>query len=446
MLKLVERAVGILRKQNLEDFDVYGMESFGFTVEVKEGGVDRIKTSRKEGIAVRVVLDGKLGFAYTTDVSDDGIRIAIECAKENAKVSTPDDYVFSMKSSQEFPFSLADESYGEIPVEKKVSLALELEAKVREFDRRIKKIRKASYSDSLTTVYYSNSNDHTFSYTTTAFSLSTLVAAEENGSSQTGWDYDVKRKFSELNPDLVAVRAGESAVELLGATPLETKRLPVIFKNVVFAELISSLSPVFLGDNILRGKSLFMDKLTHEVASSTFSLYDDPFQYDGMGSAPFDDEGVPTRKKAVIDRGILKNFLLDIYSARKLSELYAVEPTGNGMRASLSSPPHSGITNLVVEKGVLELEELVKMPEEVILITDAMGMHTINPISGEFSIGVSGIYYRDGKPIQPVVGMTVAGNVRDLLMGVAEIGNDQRWIGNICSPSVLIKSLTVAGE
>jgi len=441
MFKLIEKTAGILKKQNVENFDIYGVESSGFSVEVKKEKVEKVKTSIKKGIAIRVVIDGRLGFAYTTDVSDDGLRIAIECAKENAKIASQDEYSLSMPASATLDFPLYDESYPQIPVDRKIELALELEAKVMNFDRRIKRVRKASYSDTVTTVYYFNSNEHSFSYTTSSFSLGVLLAAEENGDSQMGWDYDVRRYFSELNVDLVAVRAAESALELLGAKPMKTKKLPVIFKNTVFAEIIEALSPVFLGNNVLRGKSLFADKLGREVASHVFNLYDDPLQKGGMGSIPFDDEGTVTKKKAVIERGVLKKFLLDIYSAKKLG----LEPTGNGIRSSLSSLPQSGITNLVVEGGALGLEELIKTPEEVLLVTDAMGIHLINPISGEFSIGISGIYYRDGEKVQPVSGMTVAGNLKELLTGITEVGRDQRWIGRVSTPSVLVKSLTVSG-
>ncbi len=442
MIKLIEKTAGILKKQDVENFDIYAVESSGFTVEVKKGKVEKIKVPVKKGLSIRAVVNGKLGFAYTTDVSDEGIRIAIECARENAKSASPDDYSFSMPASNSLDFLLYDERYEEIPAEKKIDLALELESKVYSFDSRVKRVRKASYSDSISTVYYYNSNDHSFSYTTSSFALSVLLAAEENGESQMGWDYDVKRYFTDLNVDLVAVRAAENAVELLGAKPLKTKKISVIFKNTVFAEIIEALSPVFLGNNVLRGKSLFADKLGYEIANHVLNLYDDPTQKDGMGTMPFDDEGVATRKKAIIERGTLKNFLLDIYSAKKLS----MKPTGNGIRTSLSSLPQPGITNLVVEKGALGLEELIKTPEEVLLITDAMGIHTINPISGEFSIGISGIYFKDGEKVQPVAGMTVAGNIKELLNGITEVGRDQRWLGNICSPSVLVKSLTVSGE
>jgi len=442
MVELIEKAAGILKKQDVDSFDIYAVESWGSSVEVKNGEVERIKIPVKGGIAIRAVVDGRLGFAYTTDISDEGIRIAIECARENAKYSSQDEYVFSMPNNNSLEFSLYDESFYSIPTEKKVELALELESKVYSFDSRIKRVRKAAYRDSISNVYYLNSNGQSFSYTTSNFSLSVLLAAEENGESQMGWDFDIKRYFSDLDADLVAKRACESALQLLGAKPLETKKLTVIFKNTVFAEIIEALSPVFLGNNVLRKKSLFAEKLGMEISSHVLNLYDDPTLKDGMGTVPFDDEGVATRRKAVIERGVLKNFLLDTYSARKLG----LKPTGNGMRSSLASLPQSGITNLVVEKGALGLEELIKTPEEVLLITDAMGIHTINPISGEFSIGISGIYFKDGKVVQPVTGMTVAGNIKELLSGITEVGRDQRWIGNVCSPSVMVKSLTVSGE
>ncbi len=442
MQKLIEKAASILKKQNVEDFDIYGLESKGLSVEVKEGKVEKIRSSDKKGLAFRVVVDGRLGFSYTSDVSDDGIRVAIECAKGNSMVASPDEYCFSMPSKAEELFPLADDRYELIPVEKKIELAKRLEARAFEHSKKIKRVRKASYSDVFSTVYYMNSNGHSFSYSATNFSLSILLVASEGEDSQMGWDFDSVRYFSDLNPDKVAVRAAESAVELLGARPIKTAKLPVVFKNSVFAELLEAFSPMFLGNNVLRGKSLFVDKLGRDVASRALTIYDDPTVRDGIGSVPFDDEGVPTRKKAIIDRGVLRNYLLDIYSAKKLDMV----STGNGMRASLSSLPQPAVTNLVVERGALSFDGLVKTPEEVIVVTDAMGIHTINPISGEFSIGISGIYYKDGKEVQPVTGMTVAGNVQDLLFGITQVGSDERWLGNVLTPSVLVKELTVSGE
>jgi PmbA protein len=442
MIKAVEFTANLLKKQDAENFDVFAVESRGITVEVKGGTVEKLRKRQSCGLAIRVVKDSRLGFAYTNDLSEEGIRIAIECARENANYATEDEYTFSMPQKNALDFELFDPSFDSIPLEKKVELAKELEERVLSLDPRIKRVRKASYGDAASTVYYYNSNDHAFSYTTSNYSLSVLAAAEEGDSSQIGWDYQNKRFFAELNPAEVAAVAAENAVELLGAKPLKSMRVPVIFKNAVFAELIEALSAAFLGTNVVRGKSLFSEKLGYEVASSALTVYDDPFQKDGTGSAPYDDEGVATRKKAVIDRGVLKNFLVDLYSAKKLG----VNPTGNGIRSSVSALPTSGITNLVVERGALSFDGLVKTPKEVIVVTDAMGIHTINPISGEFSIGISGVYYREGERVAPFTGMTVAGNVKELLENVTQVGSDAKWLGNVCSPSVLIKELTVSGE
>ena len=247
MIETVERAANILKKMGAESYDVYAVSSEGTTVEAKDGKVEKIRLSAPRGMAIRVLIDGRLGFSYTNDVSEDGIRIAIECAKENALSSEPDDYLFSIPEEVELSFSLEDGDFFHISTERKIELALELEERARSYSPKIKRVRKASYSDSRTTVYYYNSNGHSFSYTTTSYSLSTLVAAEEDDSSQMGWDYQGKRYFSELNPIEVAVGAASSAVELLGAKPMKTLRLPVIFKNSVFAQLIEALSGAFLG-------------------------------------------------------------------------------------------------------------------------------------------------------------------------------------------------------
>jgi len=442
MVELIEKAANILKKLGVDGYDIFALLGEGSSIEVKDGEVEKIKSSQRKGIAIRVITEGRLGFAYTNDTSEDGIRIAIECARENAQSSEPDEYPLSTFVENDVGFPLADPEFEELPIERKIELALELEERARSHDSRIDKVRKASYGDGKTTVYYHNSNDNSFTYTTTNYSLSILLAAKEGESSQIGWDYQSKRFFAELNPAEVAATAAGNAVELLGARPMKTKRLPVIFKNAIFAELIEALSAAFLGHNVLRKKSLFADKLSHEVASHALNLYDDPFQKDGTGSAPYDDEGTATRRKAVIERGVLKNFLVDLYTSKKLG----LQPTGNGIRPGIGALPTSGITNLVVERGALGLEEMIKTPKEVLVITDAMGIHTINPISGEFSIGISGVYYHEGEKVAPVSGMTVAGNVRELLNGITEVGSDEKWLGNVCSPSVLVKELTVSGE
>ncbi len=441
MFKAVERATDILSKNNLEGFDVYAIVSKGYKVAVKED-VDEIKVSDEKGIAIRLVADRKMGFVYTNDVSDDGLKVAIECAKDNASVAVPDDYSFSTPSPSLLDFSLEDADYRGINLNERINLAKDLKDKVFSIDSRIKRIRKSTYSDSLTGVYYHNSNDNSFNYKTTNFALSIMTVAEQSGKSQMGWDVDLKRFFKELNPSRVAKNAVQSAVELLGAEPVPTMNVPVIFKNTVFAELLGALSSAFLGSNVLRRKTMFADKLGQQVASHVFTLYDDPTVRDGAGSVPYDDEGTATRKKAIIERGELRNFLLDIYFAQKLGE----KSTGNCVRASVSSIPLPGITNLVVENGAPDLVNMTKTPESVLLVTDAMGIHTVNPISGEFSIAVSGLFYKDGKLVQPVMGVTVAGNVKDILNGITEVGRDSKWMGNICSPSVLIKTLTVSGK
>jgi len=441
MKETVEKTINMVKKLDIKNFDIYFLNSTGFEVEAKSGKAEKIKVPQNKGMAIRVIIDGKLGFAYTTDLSEDGIRITIECAKENAKSSEPDEFEFSIPSENKLDFELSDKSYNDISVEEKIQMAIDLESLAFAFDKRIKRVRKSTYKDTLTTIYYYNSNDHSFHYTTSSFSLSIMLMAEDGNSTQMGWDFEVKRYFKNLNVNEVARTAAKSATELLGGKPIKTCKIPVIFENRVFAEIIEALSPVFLGNNVLRGKSLFADKLGTQIASHILTIYDNPTLADGIGSIPFDDEGTATRKKAIIERGELKHFLLDIYSAKKLG----FTPTGNGIKASLSSLPQSGVTNLTIEPGVLSINELIKVPEKVLLITDAMGIHTINPISGEFSIGISGILFKNGEAIQPVTGCTVAGNVKEMLKNTSEVGNDLRWIGNINSPSVLIKELTVSG-
>ncbi len=443
MFSVIDRTYQLLKNQEVDGFDIYCVKKTGFSVDVKDGKIEKTRTSNICGVAIRVLVSGRLGFSYTTETSDEGLRIAVECAMENAKISSPDEYVFSSPASTTYTLTFSEDknTYLNIDKEKKIEKALIVDEVAREQTSKVKKVRKISYSDSLLEVFYANSLGNSFNYSTASYSLYAYVVAEDLGESQSGWDIQTTRYFNRLLPELVAKESVENAVALLGAKPIRTRRIPVIFKNVVFAELLSAMIPAFLGDSVVKKKSMFADKLGYEIASHVVNIYDDPTSSEGTGSVPFDDEGTPTRKKALIERGVLRTFLTDLFYALKLQ----VEPTGNGIRSGISSPPKPGITNLVLERGALDLKELVQTPEEVILITDAMGLHTVNPVSGEFSVGISGLFYKDGKLVQPISGMTVAGNLRELLLGINQVGKDVKWLYNVASPSVLVKSLTVSG-
>ncbi|MFN3599484.1 MAG: metallopeptidase TldD-related protein, partial [Aquificaceae bacterium] len=231
------------------------------------------------------------------------------------------------------------------------------------------------------------------------------------------------------------------ATSLLKPSSFETKKMPVILYRDASAMLLEAYSPIFLGDSLVKGKTFLKDKKEQKVFSEKLTLLDDGTMQGGFMSFPVDAEGYPTQKNVLVKDGVFQGFLHSTYSATKSKE----KPTGNSIRESFKSLPSSGITNLYIQPGNVSLEDMLKDHSEVLLITELMGLHTVDPVSGDFSLGASGVIYNKGKRSMSVRGVVIGGNIRDLWGSIVEVGKDLRFYGNVGSSSLYIKELTVGG-
>jgi PmbA protein len=309
-------------------------------------------------------------------------------------------------------------------------------------DARVKLVRKAEAGFSESETLILNSSGVESWYRSTACSSSIQVVAEERGESQAGSEFDVSRFYRKLAIEEVGRRAARRALDLLGARRLDSVKAPVVLESTVAQEFLSVMAGSFSAENVQKKKSLFVGKLNTLVASPIVTVYDDGLLDGGIGTAPSDDESVPTRTKIMVEKGVLTGYLYNTYTANKDN----TQSTGNGMRGGFKGIPGVGITNLYIGAGQVSPEDLIASTPRGLYVTDVMGMHTANPISGDFSVGATGFWIEKGVKAYPVREITIAGNILDLMRDIDAICSDLRFSGRIGSPTIRIKALSISGK
>lgn len=438
-----EKIEQLLKNRSLDGYEILLGTSRNLSLEVKEQKVDTFKCSTPVGVSIRLLKAGGMGFSYSTTLEEDALRRMIENALIGAETQTPDEFN-GFPDPQEYPVlkDLYDEGLAAVGEEEKVSRAMELERLARAFDPRVTKVRKATYGESSYEVLIANSCGVRGTYRGTSVSSSIAVIAEDGSDSQMGWDFGFSTSFSGVDAASIASSAAAKAVGLLGARPIPTMRCPVVLDNHVATEILEVLAPSFLAENVQKGKSLLAGRVGANIFSPKIRILDDGKLSGGMATTPFDGEGVPHGRHVLVEEGMLRGFLYDTFCARK----DGVASTGNSTRGGAKSPPHMGVTNFFIENGAASRDLLLSGIERGMLITDVMGMHTANPISGDFSVGAAGYLIEGGAVACPVKGVAISGNILDLFRNVELVGGDLRFFGAVGAPSLRISSLDVSGE
>jgi PmbA protein len=438
----VERLLDLASAGSLE-CEIYGEESESFQVEVFNGEVESVDRSKEAGLGVRVLSEGRIGFAWTCDLSPDGLRDVLSEAGSNAMSGDEiDEDVLAGPDSTRFYVDEGKEAPAGFPAESKIEGALMMEAAALSSDDRIRSSEGASYSEVDSVVCVAGTRGFIRTRRGSCCSCSTGAAASSGGEVRSGWSY-----AQATSPDILDFvgtgrEAGKRAAMLLGGEPLPTGRYRVVFDSLAFSEVVSLLGGILSAEMVVRGSSVFEGRLEEKVASKEFTLIDDPFLEGGCFNVPFDDEGVPSSRVELISGGLLKGYLHNCYSMRKTG----LGRAGNAFRDSFKSVPAPGPSNLFVLPGSASVDELVDSAGQGIYIQDVMGMHTADPISGDFSIGINGYGIRGGKMGSAVCEMTISGNILSLLDGIAAVGKGIRFAGKAGSPAVLVEGLSVSGR
>jgi PmbA protein len=441
---VAEKILFLLKELKVSEADVFLRASTATTVEVKDQKVDAFERASDIGAGLRVLVNGRLGFAFTTDLSAPALKTLAKAAVTNAQNTAPDPFL-SIPPKERNPLQPVDTYDPELvnlSEREKIDRVMAMEREAYGVDPRIKRIRKAQASFSETQTVILNTNGAEVSYRSTACSSSIEVVAEDKGESQAGSEFDVNRFYRKLMIEEVGRRAAQRALDLLGARHIDSIKAPVILECTVAHEFLSMIASGFSSENVQKKKSLFIGKLDKEVVSPIITVNDDGLLEQGLGTAPSDDETVPMKKKTVIDKGRLALFLYNTYTANKDKAV----STGNGMRGGFKGVPGVGITNLYIEPGKDSLDALIASVGKGLFVTEVMGMHTANAISGDFSVGATGFWVEKGKKAYPVRELTIAGNILDLMKNVSAVGSDLRFSGRIGSPSLLVKELSIGGK
>ena len=430
--------------QGANKFELCFEKSSSVTVEVQDGKVDTLTQSTDQGLAIRTLKDGRMGFSYTFDLGQAALDKAITTALEISELMSADENnILGNFSSHDYPSIQDYDGKGlSVSLDDKITLARELELVTKAYDPRIKRVRKSGFDQSSGEIILTDSDGKRISHASSVFTAYvTCVAEAIDGTAEMGGDAEYVHFLDSLDYKKVSKLAAQNALELLGSTKASTMKCPAVLKSSVVAQLVGFLTSSFSAENIDKNYSLLIGKLGAPLFSDRVTLTDDALLTNGISSSPFDAEGTPCRKTLLIENGVIRSFLYDNYYAKK-SGAYS---TGSSKRGSLKAAPSIGSSNLILQKGSLSFDTLISKAGTGIYITNVMGLHTANPITGEFSLGASGILIENGKLTRPVKGFAIAGNLIDLLKSVAEVGSDFKFYGGTGVSSLLISELSIGG-
>jgi PmbA protein len=440
---VVDRAIASIKALRVDGGEVFLRDGQSTTVEVRDGEVENAITRGERGIGVRVLRGGHVGFAYSSDLSPAGIEECVEAARDIAAVTEADpDVSIATKKIESPDLQLYEAGIDGRSVTERTNVALAVERAAKNVDSRISGFRKTSYGDGTMTTIVATTADVRGTYRETYFSVGTSAVATAGEDRQIGYHAQAKRQFGTVDPEAVGRRSAEIAVGKLGARPFKTQSLPIVLDPHMGMALLGALVPLFSADSVIKGKSLFAGKVGQAVASERVTIIDDARTPGALRSAPFDGEGVATTTRTLVDKGVLTGYLSSLKTAKKMAQA----PTGNARRGSYATPSRIGAANFHLAPGTTPPDVLVNGFDRSLRITSLLNLHTVDPISGEFSLGATGDYLEKGERAYPVQGITIAGNLTTLLSSIAGVASDLVFgSSGLGSPTFVISELSIGG-
>jgi PmbA protein len=416
-----------------------------FSAAVRMGELETLKDAGSRGAGLRVLIGRRMGSSYTSDLSPEGIRQMVESAVYLAGLTTEDPHAGLPEAEELGQIStnlqLFSNETANLPTEDRIAIAKRAEAAALAFDPRITNSEGASFDSSVSGRVFANSRGFAGFYRASYCSVSAVPVASENGAMERDYWFTMARDYRGLeDPESVGRIAAQRALRRLGAVKVETQNVPVIFEPRISRSLLGNLFEAVEGRSIYRKASFLAGKLGEKIAGENFTLIDDGTIPRLFGSSPFDDEGVPTRRTVVIDRGVLKSYLLNTYTARKLG----LKTTGNASRG-ITGNAGIGHGNFFLEAGKKSPEEVLRGVKNGFYVTELIGSG-VNTVTGDYSRGAVGLWIRDGELAFPVSEVTIAGTLQQMLNGIAEIGSDLEFRGSVSAPTIMIGEMTVAGR
>jgi PmbA protein len=447
LLSVAARAVERARAHGAQVADACAESSRAFTVRVHGGSVDTLKQSGTRGLGVRAIVDGAVGFASGTDLSPEGLDDLARRAVALARFASPDEANGAPRPSEtggdaDADLRIYDPAAAELPAERRIEMALELERIALGADPRVTRTDGASVSSAAGS--YAIVNSHGVARAWEGSSVSAWVVAlagDREGRQQTGAEGMSVRHLADLAPlESMARSAAQRAVDRIGARRVPTARVPVVMHPDIAAAWLSEMVDAFSGESVLKRSSWLSGKLGESIASPLVTIVDDGTLPRRLGTSPYDGEGLRTRRNVLLDRGRLAMFLYDHYHSRRAG----VGPTANGVRG-WSGTPGIGIHNLCIAPGDESPEAILRKVDRGFYYDD-QGSFGFNPVTGDYSFQAQGYWIENGERAFPVDGVTVAGHSLEMLNAIAAVGNDLEWRSSVAAPTLLISEMTVSGE
>lgn len=433
----------ILAAKKIREFELFFESRTTREYEAKDSALESAKEAVQRGLALRVFKDERQSFVSTTDLSERGLEDLAEGAAQILPLVDPDPAFGLPENRESSRVELRDwdATLDGVPVARKVQLALDLERNAKASHPRVKTVRSATYAEEQVSWELRNSHGFSGSHRKSECSLMVMAVAENGPDAESSYEFEVSPFFAVLDPEKVGREAGLKAASYLGSVTPPTRRLPVILHPLVATEVFAILTYSFQGDEVFKNRSQLKDKLGQKVYSSHLTVIDDALRSEGLGSAPFDGEGQPGRTLPLMESGVLKNYLVDQFYSRKLG----LPANGSSRRSSLKRSPAISHSNWVVQPGSMSDEAIFREAGEAVWVTEAIGMHGSNPISGDFSVGAQGFLIEGGQKTRPVKKFAIAGNLHQMMADVEKVGLHHRFYSNIGAPTLLIRELAISG-
>jgi PmbA protein len=415
-------------------------------VRARGGDVEALTSSESRGVGVRLVAGGRLGYAWAADPSEDEARELLDAARDSARHATVDEANVLPSAEQAEPLpGLYRPALSELSSERKVSLAIDLERAAISAQPDVRKVEDVVYADAVSRVAVASTAGVEASYERTDCWCIVAALAERGDETQSGFSFRVAREPDELAWEEAAAEAAERGARLLGGTKPQTERVPVLLDPWAAASFFGVLASALSAEEVQKGRSLLAGLVGQQVASEALTLVDDGRLEDGPDAAPFDDEGVPTGRTPLIESGVLLGFLHNTHTARR----EAAASTGNASRPSYRGVPGVAPSNLFVEPGTDDRAALLRRAGRAVYVQEVSGVHSgANPVSGEFSVGATGMRVEGGALGEPLREMTIASTIPEVLKAIVAAGSDLRFFpggGAIGTPTLLVGEMTVAG-
>ena len=442
----IDRLLSKAKQAGLDESEAFYTNGDSFRVMVNNGQVGEYKVNTSSGLSFRAKINDQIGYSYTQAFDDEAIDMLIRQVKENAEVLETKDEQFIFKGSDKYsPIVTYVDKLDVATPEQKIALALDLEKRCLAADEHIKSVAYCMIQSGTSETTIKNSSGLDLSFKSNGAVAFVLPVAVDGDKSYSGGHAIIIEDFDNVDVDTLVNTAVERALCQFGGEPVKSGTYDIIFDYESAGELLQTFCTIFSAESAQKGYSLLAGKEGEKIASDIVNIIDDPLLAKGPASSPFDDEGVATYKKNIVDNGVLKTLLHNLKTANKAN----TESTGNASKGSYNSPVGISPTNFYIAPTTNTLDNLLETLGDGLMITELSGLHAVDTVSADFSLSAKGFVIKNGKKIKALEQVTISGNFYEFLKQISMIANDLKYgdiqTSSIASPSLLVKDISVAG-